>query len=104
MSEPLAMKDLVYAGALSELTRRALRDYSLAHDYDEWLEDRAWIEPRWFAWLVALLKEETDTPELFPKGKWATIQRMEELLSESAKAEIAERHPTSHGATPKEQP
>ena len=84
-------QDLVYAGALSELTRRALREYSSAHGYDEWLEERHWIQPHWFAWLVALLKEEKDTPELFPKGKWATIQRMEELLAESARAEITAR-------------
>jgi hypothetical protein len=75
--------EMVYFGALSELTRRALRAYSDQHGFDEWLEERHWIDARWAAWLIALLKAEADDPELFPKGKWATIQRMEELLNES---------------------
>jgi len=74
---------MVYIGGLSAETQRALRDYSSEHDYDDWLNDRTWIDVRWFAWLVALLKVEPDTEELFPKGKWATIQRLEELLNVS---------------------
>jgi hypothetical protein len=85
------MSVLVGATALSRETRRALEQYSDAHDYTEWLGDRGCIDGPWFAWLIALLKEEVDTPELFPKGKWATLQRMEDLLVVAAKEEIAMR-------------
>ena len=79
---------MVWLGSMSEETRYALRDYSSRWDYNEWLEDRSWVSTEHFAWLIALLKEETDTPEVFPKGKWATLQRMEHLLSEAMKEYI----------------
>ena len=82
---------MVYAGALSQETRWALEKYSDSNDFTEWLGDRMWVQSQWFAWLVALLKEEQDTAELFPKGKWATIQRMQDLLADSAKRAIAQR-------------
>ena len=91
------MSTLVDAWQLSRETRRALEEYGDAHSFEEWLGDRGYIDGTWFAWLVALLKEETDTPELFPKGKWATIQRMEVLLALAAKTEIMERPGVNKG-------
>jgi hypothetical protein len=88
------MSTLVHAGSLSNETCRALEWYSDAHDYVDWLGDRRYIDGTWFAWLIALLKEEPDTPELFPKGKWATIQRMQDLLAIAAREEIAQREPS----------
>jgi hypothetical protein len=39
------------------------------------------------AWLFFLLREAKDREEWFPLGKWATIQRLEKLLSEAAAAD-----------------
>jgi hypothetical protein len=74
-----------------EQTRKALEEYSQKWGYEEWLAARSWVESQWFAWLVALLKAEPDTHDLFPKGKWATIQEMEGVLQESARAELSTR-------------
>ncbi len=80
--------DLVHVNVLPE-TRRALERYAEKHGYDEWV--RRWSEPQWLAWLIALLQEEPDSPELFPHGKWATIQHMRTLLAEAARAEVKNR-------------
>jgi hypothetical protein len=70
---------------VSRETWYPLERFGEERGYDEWL--RGWIEPHWFAWLIAILKETKDTPELFPKWKWATIQRLEEIVIEAARAE-----------------
>lgn len=41
--------------------------------------------PETMAWLVLLLKQIPDTEEVFPHGKWATIQNIESQLEECAK-------------------
>jgi len=83
MSEHV-QSDLVHIGSM--LSFQALQRFAEDRDYEEWFH--SWIEPHWLAWLIALLKECYDTPELFPHGKWATIQHMEALLSEAARAEL----------------
>lgn len=40
------------------------------------------------AWLTFVLKEVKDEARTFPRGKWATIQHIEEQLTEAAKEEI----------------
>lgn len=42
------------------------------------------MEPQWVAWLIEILKQSEDIPELFPHGKWATIQRLQNLLCAAA--------------------
>ena len=83
MSEQV-QSGLVHIGGM--LSFRALQRFAEDRGYDEWFH--AWIEPQWLAWLIALLKECWDIPELFPHGKWATIQHMEALLIEAARAEL----------------
>lgn len=68
---------------------KALEMYAELHGYDEWF--RRYMQPQWAAWLVFMLKAEPDTAELFPHGKWATIQRIEDLTLGSAQHEIATR-------------
>lgn len=86
--------DLVWIGSLSPETRWALKNYSHVHDFTEWLDDRSYISTEKFAWLLAVLKREQDTPELFPKGKWATLQVMEPLLNASIDEYLRKReHP-----------
>jgi hypothetical protein len=84
MSVKQVNADMVHLGGLSYETRRAIESYSSAHGYDEMIGDRLWLSLHNFAWLVAMLSAETDTPELFPKGKWATLQRLQVLMHEGA--------------------
>lgn len=45
------------------------------------------MEPQWVAWLIEILKQSPDTPELFPHSKWATIQRLQNLIAVAAAGE-----------------
>lgn len=44
------------------------------------------IEPEKAAWVTSVLRELPDTDTLFPRGKWATIQHIEQQVTEQAKA------------------
>jgi len=85
MSDSRTDGEMIHLSPLQPLTRTALHNYSDKWGYDEWLGDRTWIAAEKFAWLIALLKLEEDKEELFPHGKWATIQHMEKLLEECLK-------------------
>lgn len=37
------------------------------------------------SWIVRILRHMSDVPEFFPKGKWATIQHLEDQLEDAAK-------------------
>lgn len=91
MSVKQVNADMVHLGELSYETRLAIQVYSSAHDYDEMIGDRSWLSLHNFAWLVVMLSAEEDTPELFPKGKWATLQRMQDLMHEGAAETIRVR-------------
>jgi hypothetical protein len=91
MSDLQVSADMVHIGELSYETRSALQRYSDMYDYEEWLGDKMWLSLEKFAYLVALLQAEVDVPWLFPKGKWATIQRMQDLMHIGAMATIRER-------------
>lgn len=80
------MSDFVDLSQLNPTTWYALEQYAVRHGYDEWL--RKFIQPQWAAWLIVLLKVEQDTEELFPSGKWATIQRLEQMVSNAAEMEV----------------
>lgn len=74
--------DAVYIGALSYETRKAFEEAFGWENYDA---DRTWFDfdqccAFWFR-----LKYAADDPELFPKGKWATLQRFEELIEQAMK-------------------
>ena len=69
--------DSVHIGGLTYETRKALEE---GVGWETYEADRTWLDfdqacAFWFR-----LKYAPDTPELFPKGKWATLQRMEELI------------------------
>ncbi len=42
------------------------------------------------AWLALVCRDLPNTEEYFPRGKWATIQRLDEQLHVAAKAAVAE--------------
>jgi hypothetical protein len=46
--------------------------------------DGSWMEPEDAAWLLVLLKMSPDTEQLFPHGKWASIQYLEGLVEAEA--------------------
>ena len=71
-----AQAELVNLGGMFSF--KLFESWAFDNGYDEWL--RSWIQPQWMAWLIYLLKELPDDSEFFLHGKWATIQRMEELL------------------------
>ena len=83
----LTEPDTVYIGALSHETRKAFED---AFGWEHYEADRTWLNfdeccAMWFR-----LKFAPDDPEVFPKGKWATLQRFEELIEQATKP-FAER-------------
>jgi hypothetical protein len=86
----MAEGDLIgLRGAVLLDTMRALDRYAEQHGYEEWL--KGWMEPQWAAWLTFLLAAEEDTPELFPHGKWATIQHIQSLIADEADSTISTR-------------
>ena len=82
------MTDAVYLGALTRETRRAIDNYLVSKDRLE-LADRPWVQFESVCAMWFELKHEPDTEELFPKGKWATLQRLESLIEEAMKADRA---------------
>ena len=65
--------DFVEVGKLSYETKRA------------WGIDSSFMLGENAAWLFFRLRETPDCSELFPKGKWASIQMLEGLVSEQAR-------------------
>jgi hypothetical protein len=56
------------------------------HD-DRMLFDSIGSQPEQWAWIFFELRAATDKPEWFPKGKWATIQHIEQHLDDQANRE-----------------
>lgn len=68
--------------------------YARRRDY-EWFQPQ--MEPQWVAWWVEILKQSEDTPELFPHGKWASIQRLQAKLAVEAASERFAMRGAQHG-------
>lgn len=84
--------DAIHIGGM--LSYRALEKFAYRRQWD-WFQK--WIEPQWLAWLIEILKQSDDDADLFPHGKWATIQI---LQGKVAVAAAGERHSILTGATP----
>ena len=52
-----------------------------------WADLYGYGEPEQIAWLSFLLEFVDDSEEVFPRGKWATIQRLQDLVREAARRE-----------------
>lgn len=74
--------DDIYIGSLSIETRRALSDYLLSIDRDD-LSDKTYWDFNEFCGLWFRLNAAIDTPRLFPKGKYATLQQMQFMIEEA---------------------
>lgn len=46
-----------------------------------------WEQPERVAWILYVIKEWPDEEALFPRGKWATIQALEEQVQRAAERE-----------------
>jgi hypothetical protein len=74
----------------SEEAQTGIRLFCLDVHGDELMaEDWGAASEAW-AWLAVRLRVAQDRQQWFPKGKWATIQYIEELLLEEAKALIGQ--------------
>lgn len=71
---PVIPKDVVWLSDLSQECRRGLDLVLQRYNLDNPLQ------PEQAAWMVFILKATPDDPETFPKGKWATIQILEQLV------------------------
>lgn len=74
----------IYMRDLSPLAYGALENLSTARD---WVDIQPYMEPEPVAWLVYRLEVEPDNEDYFPSGKWATIQRLQEMLRKEAALE-----------------
>jgi hypothetical protein len=92
LSLVLSDADLVYIGAISRETRSAWAKV-WRHNSDGWdLDDgdRTWITIEQAAVMFFYLRKIDDWPEVFPKGKWASIQLLETLIDEAIQGEKAQ--------------
>jgi hypothetical protein len=51
----------------------------------EWFQPQ--MEPQWVCWWTEILKQSEDLPELFPHGKWASIQQLQGKVAVAAAEE-----------------
>jgi hypothetical protein len=82
MAKWLPEVDAVYINGLSQETREAI---SNALDEDGWDAPRSWVDFDLCCGIWFRLKYAADDPKLFPKGKWATLQRLEQLIEQATK-------------------
>jgi hypothetical protein len=74
--------DAVYINGLSSEAREAIDEALFDSGWDV---GKSWIDLPTCAAIFFLLKYAKDDPALFPKGKWATLQRLEELIEQAVK-------------------
>lgn len=70
---------------LSIAAQDGLRRLGKEWENDELLFDALASNHESWAWWYFRLREMEDRPEWFPKGKWATLQAIEQLLTKEAK-------------------
>ncbi len=77
----LEEQDLIHWGVLSHEARKGIADLYARHDWED-LDggDKNWLLTEEAAMMFFRLRATDDTPETFPKGKWATIQTLESLI------------------------
>ena len=74
--------DAVNINALSSETRKAITNALFESGFDV---GESWIDFDICCGIWFRLRYAEDSPELFPKGKWATLQRFEQLIDEAIK-------------------
>lgn len=79
--------DSIYLGDLKPDSLAAIRRHYASLDMEEIAADRTWWEPERACELWFRLKYAEDNPILFPHGKWATLQAIEERIVHALKDE-----------------
>ena len=73
---------MIYLRDPSQESQWALRRLC---ESSNWPDYESLGSPETLAWVWFRLREMKDTEDLFPKGKWATLQRIQEILEREAK-------------------
>jgi hypothetical protein len=81
-------------GKLSAQAQEGLRRWAADVHDDELLFDAIGGNPEQWAWIYFQLQACEDSPEWFPKGRWATIQAIGMFLLEEATVEMSLAAPT----------
>jgi hypothetical protein len=76
--------DAVNINELSTEARTAITD---ALFDDGWDVGKSWIDFDMCCGIWFRLKYAKDDPDLFPKGKWATLQRFEQLIEQAVRSQ-----------------
>ena len=84
------LSDSMKIDKLSAIAQEGLRKWATFQHDDALLFDAIASLPQEWAWICFQLGAAEDNPEWFPKGKWATIQFIQQVLVEEA---VAERRP-----------
>lgn len=74
------MSDAVHIGSLSAQAREGIALHLQRLGLDEQGDQLTWVDFPDAAALCFRLRVAPDTPEVFPKGKWATVQAIETLI------------------------
>ncbi len=81
MSDFKEHADAVHFGALKREMRRAIEQYYFARQWED--VEHSWITLESAAVMFFRLRAADDTPELFPHGKWATVQALEDQIEQA---------------------
>jgi hypothetical protein len=73
------ISDTIHIGELSKEAYRAIEEYAAEQDLPDTLV-RKWIEPASLLLLIEILKRTEDSVKVFPKGKSATIQHLQDMF------------------------
>ena len=76
---------MIFERIFSQETQDGLRQWAVAAHGDEMIFDDNASAPEFLAWIWFQLREAEDRPEWFPKGKWATLQALEQFLTKQAR-------------------
>lgn len=68
---------------LSYVARSAIKEFCTVRGLSELYESSVY-DPKNCAWLLFLLRAAPDHTEWFPHGKWATLQRLEQIIDSAA--------------------
>lgn len=71
--------DHIHVGSLSPL---AFDSLSKLAEAAEWHPVQTWMPPELVLLFIERLKHTKDDGDVFPKWKWATIQRLEQLFAD----------------------
>lgn len=76
----------IYMKALSPLTYRALEKLCMDKN---WIDIQGYMEARDVALLTYRLQFVADDDDIFPHGKWATIQHLQDMVASCARSEAS---------------